>query len=55
MTREQAIERIRKDLDLGAEWQGYIERTLDRLGIGDHTDLDTAKVVEQVIKNEFSR
>lgn len=55
MTREQAIERIMKDLDLGEKWRGYVERTLDRLGIGVHTDLDTAKMVEQVIRNEFKR
>lgn len=55
MTREQAIERIMKDLELGDKWLVYVEKTLDRLGIGEHTDLQTAKVVEQVIRNDFKR
>ena len=53
MTREQAIERIAKDLEIAPRWRVYIERTLDRLGIGVHTDLQTVKVVEDVIRNDF--
>ena len=54
MTREQAIERIMKDLDISEKNRFYVEHMLDRLGIGDKTDLDTAKMVEQVIRMDFS-
>ena len=53
MTRQEAIERIMKDLEIAPRWRVYVERTLDRLGIGEHTDLDTVKVVEQVIRSDF--
>lgn len=56
MTREQAIDRIMKDLSLtDGHWRDYVERTLDRLGIGEKTDLYTAKTVEQVIRDDFTR
>ena len=53
MTREQAVERIVKDMEIAPRWRDYVERTLTRLGIGDHTDLQTVRVVEEVIRNDF--
>lgn len=53
MTREKAIERICRDMNLSEGYGGYILRTFDRLGCGESLDIDTVKAIEQVIRNDF--
>lgn len=53
MTKKQAIERIVKRLSLPFDCEDYVIQTIGRLGCGDKIDLETANVIEEVVRREL--
>lgn len=53
MTKKQAVERIVKNLHMSFDCEDYVVQTIGRLGCGDKIDLETAKVIEEVVRKEL--
>lgn len=53
MTKQQAIDRIVKRLHMPFDCEDYVIQTIGRLGCGDKIDLETANVIEEVVKKEL--